>query len=111
MTFSSCGNVGKLTRICATVSDQSFAQRHPRKNLHAPFLVLGGFADFILPGTYANGHGAIIGLANVAPVSLTLHHSHQVSHLSVDPIHSTAACDRKALPAFPEDPRRQISPS
>jgi L-threo-3-deoxy-hexylosonate aldolase len=62
-----CGNVGKLTRICATVSDPSFAKLYPRKNPDAPFLVLGGFADFILPGTYANGHGAIIGLANVAP--------------------------------------------
>ncbi|KAI0812695.1 dihydrodipicolinate synthetase [Irpex lacteus] len=62
-----CGNVGKLTRICATVSEQSFADSHPRKNPNAPFLVLGGFADFILPSTYVNAHGAIIGLANVAP--------------------------------------------
>jgi L-threo-3-deoxy-hexylosonate aldolase len=74
MIFSSCGNVGKLTRICATVSDPSFSQQYPRKNPNAPFLVLGGFADFILPGTFANGHGAIIGLANVAPVSIMLHH-------------------------------------
>ena len=64
-----CGNVGKLTRICATVSEQSFSDAYPRKNPNAPFLVLGGFADFILPSTYVNGHGAIIGLANVAPVS------------------------------------------
>lgn len=64
-----CGNVGKLTRICATVSEPSFAAAHPRKNPNAPFLVLGGFADFILPSTYMNAHGAIIGLANVAPVS------------------------------------------
>ncbi|KAH0827181.1 hypothetical protein J3R83DRAFT_4874 [Lanmaoa asiatica] len=35
----------------------------------APFLVLGGFADFLLPGACANGHGAITGLANVAPLS------------------------------------------
>lgn len=52
------------------MSDSSFASLHPRKNLDAPFLVLGGFADFILPATYVNGHGAIIGLANVAPVSV-----------------------------------------
>ena len=64
-----CGNVGKLTRICATVSEQAFAAAHPRRNPNAPFLVLGGYADFILPAAYANGHGAIIGLANVAPVS------------------------------------------
>ncbi|GJE98273.1 dihydrodipicolinate synthetase [Phanerochaete sordida] len=62
-----CGNVGKLTRICATVSEKSFAASHPRKNPKAPFLVLGGFADFIVPSTFVNGHGAIIGLANVAP--------------------------------------------
>ncbi|KIJ16954.1 hypothetical protein PAXINDRAFT_168392 [Paxillus involutus ATCC 200175] len=62
-----CGDVGKLTRIAATVSEPSFASVHPRKNKDAPFLVLGGFTDFILPGAYANGHGAITGLANVAP--------------------------------------------
>lgn len=63
-----CGNVGKLTRICATVSDASFSSLYPRKNPDAPFLVLGGYADFLLPSAYANGHGAITGLANVAPV-------------------------------------------
>lgn len=31
-----CGNVGKLTRIAATVSDASFAKDHPRKNKDAP---------------------------------------------------------------------------
>ena len=64
-----CGNVGKLTRICATVSESSFASAHPRRNEHAPFLVLGGFTDFILTSSMVNGHGAITGLANVAPVS------------------------------------------
>ncbi|KAH9952044.1 dihydrodipicolinate synthetase [Amylocystis lapponica] len=62
-----CGNVGKLTRVCATVSDPSFATLHPRKNPDAPFLVLGGYADFLVPSTFANGHGAITGLADVAP--------------------------------------------
>ncbi|KAI0785517.1 dihydrodipicolinate synthetase [Abortiporus biennis] len=62
-----CGNVGKLTRICATVSDPGFTSLHPRKNANAPFLVLGGFIDFLVPSTYANAHGAITGLANVAP--------------------------------------------
>ena len=66
-----CGNVGKLTRICATVSESAFASAHPRKNPHAPFLVLGGFTDFILTSAFVNGHGAITGLANVAPVSPT----------------------------------------
>ncbi|KAF7294866.1 Dihydrodipicolinate synthetase [Mycena indigotica] len=53
-----CGNVGKLTRIADTVSSYS------RKN---PFLVLGGFIDFMTPSAFANGHGAITGLGNVAP--------------------------------------------
>ncbi|PVF98792.1 aldolase [Serendipita vermifera] len=62
-----CGNVGKLTRIAATVSVPSFAQNYPRKNKDAPFLVLGGFIDFLLPSVYANAHGAITGLANLYP--------------------------------------------
>lgn len=65
-----CGNVGKLTRICATVSSPNFNSLFPRKNPKAPFLVLGGFIDFLLPSTYANAHGAITGLANVAPHSI-----------------------------------------
>lgn len=63
-----CGNVGKLTRICATVSQPSFASAHPRKNSNAPFLVLGGFIDFMVPSAFANAHGAITGLGNFAPV-------------------------------------------
>ncbi|KAI0934274.1 hypothetical protein AcV5_006172 [Taiwanofungus camphoratus] len=65
-----CGNVGKLTRICATVSDPSFSSLYPRKNTDAPFLVLGGFTDFLLPSTFVRGHGAITGLANVAPAAI-----------------------------------------
>ncbi|KAI0664815.1 dihydrodipicolinate synthetase [Cubamyces menziesii] len=65
-----CGNVGKLTRITATVSDPSFATLHPRKNPYAPFLVLGGFTDFILPSAFVDAHGAITGLANVAPFAI-----------------------------------------
>ncbi|KAI0362082.1 dihydrodipicolinate synthetase [Trametes cingulata] len=65
-----CGNVGKLTRITATVSDPSFATLHPRKNPYAPFLVLGGFTDFILPSAFVDAHGAITGLANVAPYAV-----------------------------------------
>ncbi|GBE81622.1 L-threo-3-deoxy-hexylosonate aldolase [Sparassis crispa] len=65
-----CGSVGKLTRICGTVSDSSFSSLYPRKNPDAPFLVLGGFADFLVPSTYANAHGAITGLANVAPFTI-----------------------------------------
>ncbi|KAG8855918.1 hypothetical protein FRB91_001539 [Serendipita sp. 411] len=65
-----CGNVGKLTRIAATVSVPSFAQEYPRKNKDAPFLVLGGFIDFLLPSLYANAHGAITGLANLFPYTI-----------------------------------------
>lgn len=59
-----CGNVGKLTRIADTVSVPDFT---PRKNPHAPFLVLGGFTDFITPSTFSKAHGAITGLSNIAP--------------------------------------------
>jgi len=68
--FPSCGNVGKLTRIADVVSVPEFASSHPRKNKDAPFLIFGGFADFLVAGSFAQGHGAIIGLANIAPVCL-----------------------------------------
>jgi len=62
-----CGNVGKLTRIADAIASPTFTSLYPRKNPHAPFLVLGGFIDFLTPSSFANGHGAITGLANVAP--------------------------------------------
>ncbi|EKM55128.1 uncharacterized protein PHACADRAFT_255535 [Phanerochaete carnosa HHB-10118-sp] len=65
-----CGNVGKLTRICTTVSDQSYTSKYPRRTATQEFLVLGGYTDFVLPSIYARGHGAITGLANVAPHSI-----------------------------------------
>ncbi|KAG8936556.1 hypothetical protein FRC02_001051 [Tulasnella sp. 418] len=65
-----CGNVGKLVRIAATTAVESFNQAYPRKNKDAPFLVLGGFADFILPSAFSRAHGAIVGLGNVAPHAL-----------------------------------------
>jgi len=66
-----CGNVGKLTRIADAVADPVFTSRYPRKNPQAPFVVLGGYADFIVPSTFANAHGAITGLANVAPYAIS----------------------------------------
>lgn len=66
-----CGNVGKLTRIAATVSSPSFIKGYPRNGNDAPFLVLGGYADFLVPSVYANAHGAITGLGNLAPVRKT----------------------------------------
>ncbi|KAI6005656.1 hypothetical protein EDD15DRAFT_2426081 [Pisolithus albus] len=62
-----CGDVGKLTRIATVVSDPSFTSLYPRKHPNAPFLIFGGYTDFILPTAMVNGHGAITGLANVAP--------------------------------------------
>ncbi|PPR03624.1 hypothetical protein CVT24_007740 [Panaeolus cyanescens] len=62
-----CGNVGKLTRIANAVSAPDFNKLYPRKSVDAPFLVLGGFIDFLIPSAYVNGHGAITGLANIAP--------------------------------------------
>ncbi|TFK30006.1 dihydrodipicolinate synthetase [Coprinopsis marcescibilis] len=64
-----CGNVGKLTRIAEAIAEPSFAAKYPRKNSETSFLVLGGFADFLLPSAYVEAHGAITGLANLAPYS------------------------------------------
>ena len=58
------------------MSDASFAAAHPRTHAHAPFLVLGGFVDFLVPTTFANGHGTITGLANLAPVRIIALHLH-----------------------------------
>ncbi|KAJ7111535.1 dihydrodipicolinate synthetase [Mycena crocata] len=65
-----CGNVGKLTRIADAVADAAFTSTYPRKNPAAPFLVLGGFIDFLTPSAFANGHGAITGLGNVSPYAI-----------------------------------------
>jgi hypothetical protein len=69
-----CGNVGKLTRIAAAVAEPTFREAHPRHNTNtnAPFLVLGGYADFITSSAFVQGHGAITGLANITPVSAWL---------------------------------------
>ncbi|KAI0321655.1 dihydrodipicolinate synthetase [Amylostereum chailletii] len=76
-----CGNVGKLTRIAAIISEPSFYTQHPRKDSGTTFLVLGGFADFIVASTFVNGHGAIVGLANVAPNALVKLHKLSVAAL------------------------------
>lgn len=69
-----CGNVGKLTRIAAAVAAPGFADKYPRKNAlqpdEAPFVIFGGFADFLVPSVASRGHGAITGLANLAPKSI-----------------------------------------
>lgn len=67
-TTDRCGNVGKLTRIAAAVAEQEFCKEHPRKNPGARFLVFGGYADLITSTAFVQGHGAITGLANIAPV-------------------------------------------
>lgn len=46
-----CGNTGKLARV--------------RANASAPFLTMGGSADFTLQMTVVGGHGIIGGLANI----------------------------------------------
>lgn len=64
-----CGNVGKLTRIASVVSSTSFISSNPRSKPDTAdrFLVLGGFTDFVTPSIFADAHGAITGLGNVAP--------------------------------------------
>ncbi|KAH0583789.1 putative 4-hydroxy-2-oxoglutarate aldolase, mitochondrial [Termitomyces sp. J132] len=65
-----CGNVAKLTRIAETVANSTWASTYPRKNPQLNFLVLGGYADFLVPSIFVNGHGAITGLANLAPYTI-----------------------------------------
>jgi len=64
-----CGNVGKITRIASVVASSSFISSHPKSKpeITDRFLVLGGFTDFVTPSIFADAHGAITGLANVAP--------------------------------------------
>lgn len=65
-----CGNVGKLTRLAEAIAGDAFQANYPRKNSDAPFLILGGFADFLLPSAFVDAHGAITGLANLVPNTL-----------------------------------------
>ena len=68
--FYMCGNVDKLMRICAMVSEPLFTEDHPRLNPNVLFVVLGGFFDLVLPTAFVHAYGAITGLGNIAPVSL-----------------------------------------
>ncbi|KAK1231954.1 hypothetical protein PQX77_004925 [Marasmius sp. AFHP31] len=63
-------NRPSLTRIANAVAESDFDTKYPRKNPEAPFLILGGFIDFLTPSAYAEAHGAITGLANVAPFAI-----------------------------------------
>ncbi|KAH7105049.1 dihydrodipicolinate synthetase [Auriculariales sp. MPI-PUGE-AT-0066] len=69
-----CGNVGKLTRVAAAVAAPGFAKTYPRKaellEGEDAFVVFGGFTDFLVPSIAARAHGAITGLANLAPVTI-----------------------------------------
>ncbi|RSH92493.1 hypothetical protein EHS25_008909 [Saitozyma podzolica] len=64
-----CGAVGKLTRIADLVTSPEFLARYPRKQPSAPFLVIDGFIDFLLPSMAAGASGAITGVPNFAPLS------------------------------------------
>ncbi|KAG5653823.1 hypothetical protein H0H81_010096 [Sphagnurus paluster] len=89
-----CGNVGKLTRIAEAVTDPSWVKQYPRKNPQSTFVVLGGFADFLVSSTFVNGHGAITGLANVAPHAIVK-------------VHELSEAARKDLSLLPEAQRLQ----
>lgn len=52
---SSCGNIGKVSRITSLL-DESFK-------------TLAGFIDFLLPAISVGATGAISPLPNIAPVS------------------------------------------
>ncbi|KAG5220873.1 dihydrodipicolinate synthetase [Salix suchowensis] len=68
-SFNSCGNVGKLTRIADAVSNAEFAAAYPAR-IFRSLPSAWGFVDFLTPSIFANAHGAITGLGNVAPHTL-----------------------------------------
>ena len=55
MITSSCGNIGKVSRITSL--------------LDGSFKILAGFIDFLLPAVSIGSAGAISPLPNIAPVS------------------------------------------
>jgi len=50
------------------VESEEFKKKYPRKVSTAPFLVIDGFIDFLLPSMASGSSGAITGIANFAPV-------------------------------------------
>jgi len=51
------------------VESEIFKKKYPRKVSTAPFLVIDGFIDFLLPSMASGSSGAITGIANFAPKS------------------------------------------
>lgn len=97
-----CGNVGKLTRVAAAVAAPGFAKSYPRKaellEGEDPFVVFGGFTDFLVPSIAARAHGAITGLANLAPVSSSLRS--RVLSLDEADSHPCQAVDLTRVPTW-----------
>ncbi|KAK4688935.1 4-hydroxy-2-oxoglutarate aldolase, partial [Tremellales sp. Uapishka_1] len=68
-----CSGIGKITRLVGTTGTSSFQSKFPRRwqqgSAVSPFVVFGGFADFLVPSMYAKAHGAIAGIGNIFPRS------------------------------------------
>ncbi|ETS78598.1 hypothetical protein PFICI_10660 [Pestalotiopsis fici W106-1] len=62
-----CASVGKITRINAVTSSESFKSRYPRINPHAEFRIIDGYIDILLPSISSGAAGAISGLPNLVP--------------------------------------------
>jgi 4-hydroxy-2-oxoglutarate aldolase len=70
-----CGDVGKLSRVTATVRNRDFQTKHPRqyhqtaasRDLVPYFSAIDGFIDILLPSVSVGAIGAISGLPNLAP--------------------------------------------
>ena len=50
------------------MSKPNFLATYPRKLPDTGFVVLNGWTETLVPSAFVNGHGAITGLANLAPV-------------------------------------------
>jgi len=64
-----CANVGKLTRLAASVRSEAFDERFPRKIASAPFLLLDGQIDILLSTVPVGADGCIGGVPNFAPIA------------------------------------------
>lgn len=65
-----CANVGKMTRVHATVSSADFRQVYPRRNGADNFLLINGVIDYMFASMGCGSDGSISGLTLLAPVSI-----------------------------------------
>lgn len=66
-----CASVGKLTRITAAVDDSEFQALYPRKNEQAPFQIIDGYIDILLPSIASGASGVSPSISRWKTILLT----------------------------------------